>query len=99
MQVDTAYPITSEEIEPFAALFIGRMFARCMEAKAKGEAEFESSLNTLWYGLHGLEKIAIAASTATHFTVSMNNHIAMVARFIKAEIGVDPMTAPGWEWK
>lgn len=98
--LDTAFPIKSEEIEPFAAMFVGRLFARCEEAKATGdEDKYYFALNTLWYGLHGLEKIAIAAVTATHFSIAMNNHVCLIARYIKDEIGVDPMTAPGWKWK
>lgn len=99
MKVETAYPIASEEIEPFAAMFIGRMFARCTEAKAIGQCEYERALGSFWYGLYGLERIAVAARTATHFSIAMNNHIVQIARYIESEIGIDPMTADGWRWR
>lgn len=93
----TPFPIASEEIEPFAALLVGRLFARC-EAAKDDHAKFTGACADLWFGLHGLEKIAIAARTATHFSIAMNNHIQMVARYIKDELRLDPTTAPGWKW-
>jgi hypothetical protein len=92
-------PIASEEIEPFAALIIGRMYARCEVEKSKGETYHEDALRNFWYTLHGLEKIAVGIRTATHFSIAMNNQIRMVAHYIKSSIGVDPMTAPGWAWR
>jgi hypothetical protein len=91
-------PITSEMVEPFAAMFVGRMWARAEAAKKIGRTEHYDALNHLWFGLHGLERIAIAISTATHFSIAMNNHITGIARMIQAEIGIDPMKEPGWKW-
>jgi hypothetical protein len=92
------FPIPSEAIEPFAAMLIGRMFARCEAAKEDESAHYHA-LNCLWYALHGLEKISIAVETATHFSIAMNNHILMVSKYIQAEIGIDPMNHPEWKWK
>lgn len=95
---DTPFPIKSEEVEPFAAMVVGRLFARCQAAKEKGPTYHEDALMSLWYTLHGLEKIAVGVRTATHFSLAMNNHISMIARHIKSETGIDPDTHPDWKW-
>lgn len=95
---DIPFPIASEEVEPFAAMIVGRMFARCEAAKAKGETYHEDAMRNFWYVLHGLEKIAVGIRTATHYSVAMNGHICAVARYIEEHAKVDPMTAPGWKW-
>lgn len=96
------YPIHSEEIEPFAAMWIGRMFARCEHVKENSSAydpyAYYDALHNLWYGLYGLERIAISSKTATHFSVAMNNHIVFISGYIKDELGLDPTTEPGWKW-
>lgn len=93
------HPIHSEEIEPVAALLIGRLFVRCETAKTNNPNDHFSALQDLWFGLHGLESIAIAARTATHFSLTLNDHINVVARYIEEETGIDPTTAPDWKWR
>jgi hypothetical protein len=95
---ETPHPIASEEIEPFAAMLVGRLFARCEYAKKSDPDSFEYHCQNLWHGLGGLEKIAIAAHTATHFSIAMNSHIIFVANYIEEALGVDPMKNKGWEW-
>ena len=102
MTKEIVYPIHSEEIEPFAAMWIGRMFGRCQHAKENPVENnpwaYEDALRNLWYGLYGLERISIASQTATHFSVAMNSHIMFISRYIKDELGIDPTTEPGWKW-
>lgn len=90
------FPISSEQIEPFAAMLIGRLFARCEHAKANDPDRMHYHCENLWFGIHGLEKIAIAAQTATHFSIAMNNHINFIADYIEREIGIDPVKE--WKW-
>lgn len=96
--MNTSIPITSEMIEPFAAMLIGRLYARVEEAKKSGNPNaIESAYSHLWWGAHGLEKIAIAAVTATHFSLASSNHICGIARMIQKDLGIDPMTHHMWK--
>lgn len=95
---DIPFPIASEEVEPFAAMIIGRMFARCEAAKAQGETYHEDAMRNFWYVLHGLEKIAVGIRTATHYSIGMNTHINFVVQYIKEHAKIDPTTEPGWKW-
>lgn len=89
-----AVPIHSEEIEPFAALLVGRLWKRCEVAKETADGvDLESACLSFWFGLRGLEKIAIAASTATHFSIAMNNEHQRVASYIESVLGVNPIDA------
>ena len=91
---ETAYPIASEELEPFAALVIGRLFARCQDAEGD-EDKHLWACRDLWFGMQGLNKIAIVTRTATHFSIAIQNHTRDVARYIEKHLGIDPET----EWK
>lgn len=96
--MSTSIPITSEMIEPFAALLIGRLYARVEEAKKSGEQHaIEHAYASLWWGIHGLEKIAVAVGTATHFSIANGNHVCGVARMIQSDLGIDPMTHHMWK--
>lgn len=90
--------ITSEMIEPFAAMLIGRLFARVTAAKENGNPNaIEMAYSQLWWGVHGLENIAVAVSTASHFSIANGNHIRGIARMIEADLGIDPMTHHMWK--
>lgn len=98
MVVKTNIDIPSEAIEPFAAMLVGRLFARVTEAKNIGDINaVELAYANLWWGVHGLEKIAIAVSTATHFSIAASNHIRFVAEMVRKDLGVDPFTHPMWK--
>jgi hypothetical protein len=100
--VEKAVPFVSEEIEPFAAKVIGRMWARVEFAKKNGmKSDVYDACNRFWHALGGLEKLAVSIGSATHFSVSMNNHIMGSAKMIEKEIGINPMDknlGPAWEW-
>ncbi len=87
---DRGVPITSEMIEPFALMLVARLFARCEAVKGKDRWEFEDACACLWWATEGLLSIAVAVSTATHFTIAAGNHQTQIARYIEKELGVDP---------
>lgn len=91
---EAKFPIISEEIEPTAAMLIGRMFARC-EAVPKDSIEFEHHCQSLWWVIIGLFKISIGVSTALHFSLACNAHRGMVRDYIMKHIGCDPEVV--WE--
>ena len=93
-----AFPIASEEIEPFLALVIGRLFARSQKAKADDNGEYEMALNTLWLALDALQKLTICIGTATHADIAIMNHIRDFGRYIESEIGTHPLDMSGWQW-
>jgi hypothetical protein len=96
--VNTKIDIPSEMLEPFAAMLVGRLFARVTEAKEAGDAHaIESAYAALWWGVHGLNKIAIAVSTATHFSIAAANHIRFVAELVRDDLGIDVFTHPMWK--
>ena len=102
MEIETAFPIPSELVEPFAAMIVGRMWARCDEAKEKhGKASVphQEALNRFWWALSGLERLAISIQTATHFSIAMNNHISGSAAMIEKELGFNPMYSDDANWK
>ncbi len=79
MSNKTAYPITSEMINPFAAMILGRLFARCEEARKTGDRHrMEDACSHLWYAMKGLNKIAIGVETATYFSVAVMNETRRV---------------------
>ena len=96
MQKNTAYPIPSEAIEPFAAMLTGRMFARCEEAKARNDGSLEGQLMSFWWVLAGLNKISIGVETATHFSIAVMNEQNRLSRYIQHELGIDPFEQPSW---
>lgn len=95
--IEKAVPFASEEIEPFAAMYIGRMFARCEAARKTGEPTLlRNACCSMWWGLNGLQHIATAVSTATHFTIALSNHQRQIADYIKEHTGIDAWEAKGW---
>ncbi|TGT64049.1 MULTISPECIES: hypothetical protein [unclassified Mesorhizobium] len=96
-EIQKAVPFISEEVEPFAALYIGKMFARCEKAREAGDETLLYDLCcSMWWGLNGLQHIATAISTATHFTIALSNHQRQIADYIREHTGVDPWEAKGW---
>jgi len=75
-------------------MLIGRMFARC-EAVDKGSFEFEHHCQALWWVIIGLFKISIGVSTATHFSLAINNDRRRVRDYIMKHVGCDPEVV--WE--
>jgi hypothetical protein len=96
--INKKFPIISEECEPFAARMIGVMFARAQAAKSDPDAHIDA-LRNLWLMVEDLNHIAILASTATHFSIAANNHMGMLDRFIRSEIGVEPYDDPTFRWR
>lgn len=96
--------ITSEDVEPFAAMLVGRMWARVEEAKGD-EHNVYSACMSFWWAVTGLEKIAIAVRSglphdnvdAIHFSIASSNHMSMAATLIKNLIGEDPTTERAWK--
>ena len=87
--------IASEEVEPTAALVVGRLYAR-VQAAPEGP-ERESAWASLWWAVNALSSLSVAIGTATHFSVACNNHVAAVARMIENELGIDPFEHPMWQ--
>lgn len=94
------FPIVSEECEPFAARMIGVMWARCQSAKNEGDTDvYIDGLRHLWMMTQCLSRIAILASTATHFSIAINNHMGMISQFVLKEVGIDPYQDPTFKWE
>jgi hypothetical protein len=91
MSQTEAVPIPSEDLEPFAAMLIGRMWARCETAKGLGGYAYEDALDSLWWALTGLDRIATSVESAVHFTLAVQNHMMQVARLIEKETGRNPL--------
>ncbi|RWN60179.1 hypothetical protein [Mesorhizobium sp.] len=95
--IEKAVPFISEEVEPFAALYIGKMFARCEQARKSGDTSMMHDMCcSMWWGLNGLQHVAVAISTAVHFTIALSNHQRQIAEYIKEHTGIDPWEARGW---
>lgn len=91
-----AVPITSEMVEPFFAMSIGRMWARCEEAKkstaAYPELELQDACTNLWWTVDALNRLIIGFSTATHASVALSNEMQYIAKYIKDAIGICPIS-------
>lgn len=92
-----SFNITSEELEPTAALVVGRLFARFQAARTLSEKE--TTLNNLWWAVNALSSLAVAVGTAPHFSIASANHIGWTADLIQRELGIDPMSDQSPLWK
>lgn len=89
--------ISSEEMNPFGAMIVGRLFARVTSAKQIGDAILlEHAYAELWYGVKALNRLAIAVKTATHFSIAAGNHLRDVRELCIADTGLDPEKQ--WAW-
>lgn len=96
-KIRQSVPITSEMLEPFAVLYIGRMFARCEEARISGDERlFLSSCRFMWWGLCGLQHVATAVGTAIHYTICLSNDQQRIAAYITDNTGINPYTEKDW---
>lgn len=96
--VDDRFPIVSEDCEPFAAMMIGKMWARAQAVKGDPDM-YILAMRNVWWTAEQLLRLSILASTATHFCIACNNHLQILAMIIKAEFGVDPNNESSWQWK
>lgn len=89
--------ISSEEMNPFGAMIVGRLFARVTEAKKTGDSlDLEAAYAELWYGVKALNRLSIAVKTATHFSIAAGNHLRQVRELCIADTGLDPEKQ--WAW-
>lgn len=83
----------SEEVEPFAAMVIGRFFAICEQAK--DDHEIMRACERFWWAANALNKLATVGD-AVHFKLAMSNLMTMVADYIEERTGARPK----WlQWK
>lgn len=92
------FPIVSEECEPFAAMIIGKLYARATAVKDDRD-EYAEGMRRLWWAVVQLDRLAILADTALHFSLAMGNHRGGVRKMIETEFGIDPEDEPTWQWK
>jgi hypothetical protein len=92
-----AYPICSEECEPFAAMAIGRMWARAQNVKQDADL-YAEAMRCFWWTIVQLDRLSILFGTATHFSIAMNNHRGQVTQMIKKDFGINPEDEPSWKW-
>lgn len=94
--------IVSEEIEPFAAMIMGRLFARC-EAVKDEPHKLETACGALLYAAIGLHKIAIAIRVGVeryndpqglHFSIASMNNLRLARDHVRA-YGFNPETMEG----
>lgn len=90
-------PIYSEEIEPTAAMIVGRLFARCQAAQ--DDSEKEHAYASLWWAVNALNSLSVAVESATHFSIAANNEVSRVRQLIEHEFGFDPDTHPQWKFR
>ena len=89
----------SEPFEPAAAHFVGVQWKRCellYDRWQKTEdywdqLKFDSAIEYFWYGMNALTQLSIAASGATHFSVSLGNEMQKVNKYIKERTGYSPI--------
>lgn len=94
----TKFPVISEDCEPFAAMMIGKMFARAQACKDDRD-EYAEGMRRLWWTVVQLDRLAILADTALHFSLAMSNHRGGVRQSIQNDFGIDPEDEPTWQWK
>ena len=85
----------SEELEPFAALVMGRMFARVQWAQEhEDEWGVESECANMWWAAKGLERLAVAiggSRGAVHFSLASSNNMSACADVIESITEVRPI--------
>lgn len=89
--------IYSEEVEPTAAMIVGRLFARCQAAEDYFEKE--SAYANLWWAVNALNSLSVAIRTATHFSLAANNHVSFVRQLVIKELDIDPDEHPMWKFR
>ena len=84
----------SEELEPVAALIMGRMWARVVWEQEHGnEMTLANECDTIWYAAQAIEKLAVATGCgrgAVHFSLASSNNVRHCADLIEHVIGVRP---------
>lgn len=81
----------SEELEPFAAMIMGRLLARVRWAQ-----EYKDSIVTsnycadLWYAAIALNKLSIVTHGAIHFSLAAMNNLTRTANMIEGITGIRP---------
>lgn len=94
----------SEELEPMAAMIVGRFFARVEWEKEHGNNDWalEDECQHFWYAMEALNMLSITTNygekRATHFSLAVGNEMQRVAGYIESVIGVNPIKAK-WGWK
>ena len=99
--------IPSEAIEPFAAMLIGRMWARCEAVKTDRDA-LEAQCMNFWWVVRGLNKIAVAITCGrscpgvpehdgVHFSIAAGNEQSRVRDYIMHALGIDRENWDEWE--
>lgn len=89
--------IYSEEVEPTAAMIVGRLFARCQAATDHHE-KYDAYAH-LWWAVNALNSLSVAIKTATHFSLAANNHVSFVRTLVIKELGLDPDEHPMWKFR
>ena len=83
---------TSEELEPFAGMIIGKFFARCeWEIEHGDEWSLARECDNFWYAMNAINKISIATNSgdkgAVHFSIASMNEKSKVAKYIEMKTG------------
>ncbi len=88
----TAPFFTSEELEPFAAMVVGRFFARCEWEKEHGDKfSLEDACDNFQHAANALSSLSIATNMgawddpnrAVHFSIASMNEVQRVSRYIE----------------
>lgn len=87
------HALPSEAVLPFAGLLLRHWIKECERVKDDLIA-LESACINFWWGMHGLEKIAIALPGTTYFSIANMNEIRTTRLYIMARIGRDPSLDP-----
>lgn len=97
--------LPSEAMEPFAALAIGVLFARCEEATDPNE--LYDACQRLWGAARAIDRLAgcLRPSNSSnpdclHFVMAASNTVGQVSTYINSKIGVTPLFSkePAWTW-
>lgn len=87
----------SEELEPIAALIMGRMWARVVWEREHGTPDTVlRECDAMWYAARAIGKLSVATGGdqgAVHFSLASSNNIRRCAGLIEQVTGVRPTEA------